>query len=200
MWGDRLISPPQSQAVDLATVKQYLRITDDESDTELSRLIEAATDRCQNLCRRQFITAAREITLACFPKNSVIYLPWSPLIDVLSVTYYDTADALQLLDPDTYEVDNKSEPGRIHLGYSQSWPATRWRMQNVSIEYLCGYGETPECVPKAVQQALILAVQHMFDFRSELARGPGVSMVPGTTQDLLTQYTVGDEFIRYDPN
>jgi hypothetical protein len=42
-----------------------------------------------------------------------------------------------------------------------------------------------------------MSVQHLYDNRSEITRS-SVSMVPQTTIHMLTQYMVGDEFIRYD--
>src|SRR5574343_1614449 len=110
-WGASLVTAPTNRVVSLEEVKRYLRVDDNESDIDLLRLIAAATERCQNLTRRQLITATRKVTLSCFPYGREIYLPWSPIQSVTHVKYRDTSDVLQTFSSGSYRVSTDSEPG-----------------------------------------------------------------------------------------
>lgn len=202
-WGESLVTAPAERVVSLEEVKRYLRVDDNESDIDLLRLIGAATERCQNLTRRQLITATRKLRLPCFPYGREIYLPWSPIQATLPgeetthVKYRDTLDVLQTFSASNYRVSTDSEPGFIQLDDTKTWPTTELRFGAVEITYVCGYGATYESVPELLRHAVLMMVGHMYEYRADVSKMQ-LHTLPNGIASILDQYRVGDEFIRYD--
>lgn len=196
MWGERLITAPEGRAVSLDEVKRFLRIDSEESDLDLVRLISVATDRCQGLTRRQFLTAKRQVSLPGFPCGRQLFLPWAPLQRVHSVRY--TLDGTTTtLAATAYDVVTDIDPGLVCLKENTLWPDTDVAYGAVQVEYSCGYGDTWESVPEGLRHAVLMTVGMLYEWRSDLTRQP-VSVIPVGAQQLLDQFTVGDEFTRYD--
>jgi len=196
-WGESLVTPPSKQAVTLSFVKRYLRIDGNESDDELDAIIEAAIERAQMTTRRQLITATRRVTLRQWPAGLVIHLPYSPLQSVTSIKYDDDSGSEQTWDSSNYVVDATTEPGRIKLKYDQAWPIVDDEVANIRVDYVCGYGDSPSDVPYQLRVAIALSCAHMYDFRSEYARGSAITKIPETAQDIYRRYVVGDEWVNY---
>lgn len=196
-WGDRIVTPPTGRVVSLQEVKDFLRIDGEESDSEIARLITVATERAQNLTRRQLLTATRKIFFECWPAEGTIYLPWAPLQSVTAVTYLDTAELTQTFSSTKYRVDIDAEPGRLMRLTSAAWPDIFTRYGAVMVEYVCGYGATSASVPEPLRHAVLMMVGHYFDNRGEVTKGAAAEIVPSGVQHLLEQYIVGDEFHRY---
>lgn len=75
----------------------------------------------------------------------------------------------QTLSPRLYQVDVKTDPGRIAPAYGQVWPQTRCETLNaVTIRFVCGYG-LAAAVPKTIKQAMLLMIGHWFEHREEVS-------------------------------
>jgi len=133
-----ITSPPAAEPVHLDEMKLHLRIDGDSENSLLAALINAARQHAENVMARAIIAQTRKLFLDFFP-GSEIALPGPPLIAVSSIQYIDLADSLQTLADSVYDVDTDSEPGRVLLAYSQSWPATKATPKAVTITYVCGY-------------------------------------------------------------
>lgn len=147
------------QVVTCDAIKQHLRRTTNDFDTELERLEAAAVDLLEETLRRQFLTATWTLTLDRFP--DVIEIERCPLISVTSITYIDSAGDIQTLASSAYRVDSTSEPGRITPDYGTAWPATRDITGAVTVTFTAGYGSRQD-VPPAIQQAILLWVEGEF--------------------------------------
>lgn len=194
-FGDKLLTPPTERVVSQRDVREFLRVDSNESDVELERLIDVATERCQQLTRRQFLTATRQLSLDCWPRRT-IHLPWPRLQTGVILRYYDVANVLQTLTQGThFFVDLNSEPGRLTLASTTNWPELHERPGAIQIVYDCGWDSVAE-VPEAIKHAVMMSVGHLFEFRGEVSAVP-LNETPAAVQHLLTPWIVGDEFIRY---
>ena len=163
--------PPTTEPVTLAMAKAHLRVDDNEEDPLIAQVIEAAREWCEDFQRRSFCSQTWRLTLDEFPSCDVIELPRPPLASVSSITYVDSDGATQTLSSGDYTVDTDSEPGRVILGYDESWPSTRDVPNAVTITYVAGYGANDSFVPAKVKQAMLLLIGHWFENREDILTG-----------------------------
>jgi hypothetical protein len=82
------------------------------------------------------------------------------------IRYFDTSDVEYQVSGADYFVDSKSEPGRVCLNYSTSWPSTTLRSYNaVSITFVAGYSSVAEGVPIAIRHAILMTVAELYEYR-----------------------------------
>jgi uncharacterized phiE125 gp8 family phage protein len=157
-----MINPPAELAVDFALAKLCLKADDsDERDTEIRSLVLGITLRAEHETGRAFIHQDWRVSQDRFCGE--IRLPKAPLVQVLSVKYYDANNVQQTLPTSEYQVDGVSEPGRILLAAGKSWPSTFARVNAVTVDYRVGYGATHEAVPGDVKSYILGMLALRFD-------------------------------------
>lgn len=169
----RLKTAPSSEPVTLAEAKAFARWTKSTEDAIFTALITAARQACENELQRALLPQSWEKTLDEFPDQ--IELPYPPVASVTSLKYTDSNGDQQTLNPNSYTLDNASEPGWIVPAYGLTWPATQASVNAVVVEYVAGYA-TAGAVPEAIKTWIKLMVNHYFENRE--ASIPGVSLQP----------------------
>lgn len=183
------------EPVTTAQAKAHMRVTDTAEDAYIEALITAARQHAEHLTERAFITQTWAMKLDRFSDYfGDIRLPKPLLISVSSITYVDLAGDTQTLSSSLYEVDAQSQPARVRPAYGQAWPSTREQLNAVTITYTAGFGATAASVPKSIQQAILIMVAHMFEFREPVVAGTIVSEVPMSAMALLGPYRVGSVY------
>jgi uncharacterized phiE125 gp8 family phage protein len=167
-WTLNRVSHPQNLPVSLEEVKKHLRLSeaDDTHDSHLLLLIEAAVERLEDDIDRQIISADYlQSQLSWCVGNETegsIKLYKRAITSIASVTYYDSDDNLQTLDPSKYVFDS----GRTRLwpARGEEWPALseQSRPNNVEITFSAGYGESGNTVPRSMKSAVLLCVGKWF--------------------------------------
>lgn len=150
-------------------------VTTTSEDTFIETLVKAAREWCERFQNRSYITQTWRLYLDDFPDDDYIELPKPPLVTVSSVTYYDTANALQTLAVAQYVVDAIDEPGTISLAYGCSWPSTYAQRNVVIVEYVAGYGAA-SAVSLRVKQAILMLVSHWYENREPVFPAMGGEM------------------------
>lgn len=136
----KLITPPPFEPVSLAEAKLHLKQDDTADDALITALITGAREYCEGFQNRAYIEQTWDLWLDEFPYEDFIKVPKPPLQSVASVKYYDTANTEATFGTDDYFVDDKSNPGRVSLGYSEDWPTTTLRPANaVVVRFTAGY-------------------------------------------------------------
>lgn len=151
---------------ELAEMKTFLRVDSTDEDTLIASLMLAATEFCENFQQRTFITRTRYLYLDSF--QLIIQPPYSPLVTITSIKYYDTAGALQTLDSAYYTVDTKSEPGRVVEAYNYYWPSTYDILNAVIVEYTSGYGAASANVPDDIKAQIMIIVRYLYERGGDL--------------------------------
>jgi uncharacterized phiE125 gp8 family phage protein len=181
----KITTPAAAEPITTAEAKSHLRIdaefTDD--DVYIASLIKAATQWAELYQGRSFVT--RTITLERDRFSNVMELPAPPLITVTSIKYIDSDGTQQTLSADIYDVDTKSEPGRITLAYNQSWPVIRGDVNGIEIIYTAGYGAAGD-VPEMVKSAIKLIVGHLYENRETVTAGITAAELPMGAKSLLS--------------
>ncbi|WLA52369.1 hypothetical protein QIH80_21115 [Bradyrhizobium elkanii] len=94
-----------------------------------------------------------------------IPLPYPPLIDIVSVKYFDAngVDQTMVLGTD-FRVLGMGQPlGQQEIAppLGKSWPVARLDDASVRIRFNCGYDEDVNVMPRQLKSALCLAVRDL---------------------------------------
>lgn len=134
MTGLRLdIDATATLPLDLETVKDDLRISDDELDSViLCQYIPSAVSWAENTMRRSIISRAHRWILSDFPVgvDQTITLPRGKTQSVASIAYSDGGMVTTLTGPSSgspagtdYQEDLRGHSGRIMPNRGESWPS-----------------------------------------------------------------------------
>lgn len=145
-------------------MKNHLRVDHATDDTLIEQIMLAATEAAENFQRRTYITRSRTYYLDSFP--TIIRPPYSPLVAVTTLKYYDTDGVQQTLDAANYRVDTDTEPGRITEAYNCTWPSIRTMTNAIEVTYTSGYGTENTDVPDDIKAALKMMIAHLYENRS----------------------------------
>lgn len=183
-----LITPPQEEPVDFATLKIHMRVTIDDDDALIQAYLLAAREFVEEAFDRALVTQTWDHSMDAFPwAEQEIELPIWPLQSVTSITYFDTNNNATVWPATNYIVDAVSKPGRIVLAFNQGWPSLSLRTANgVVVRYVAGYGAAL-AVPWKTKTAIMLLVEHWYENREPIMaqRGVNPQEIPFTVRALL---------------
>lgn len=185
MAGFILSSPPASEPVTLAEVKQFTRIDGTDNDALVTSLIVAARQWAENFTGLGFINQGWQMWLDQWPCGEdqgwwdgvhdgaigmgqvpFIKLPRAPVVAVSVVTLYDDSDVGSVWAVSNYYVDMIARPARLCLRNGASWPLPARKTNGIKIDYTVGFGTTAASVPEPIKIALRQLVTHWYDHRS----------------------------------
>lgn len=170
--------------VSLPEIKARLDIldTDDTNDAELMAQLRASIVNLERYCRRTFVDTTWTMFLDRFPGKALpwwdgvqqiadteltdltesIMLPLPPIDSVVHVKAHHQDGTETTVTSTNYIVDTASEPGRIALKATQSWPTGALRSINgVEVQYIAGYGPVGSDVPEPIREAIMSYVTEM---------------------------------------
>jgi uncharacterized phiE125 gp8 family phage protein len=133
------LKTPQSEYVlTLAEAKAQVKMEDDTvDDTLIEAALKAADQLAQDKTGRAFMQSTWEYVADSWDCNYEIKLWPAPLVEVVSVKYYDETNTEQTLSTSDYQVDSRSKPGRVLL---KTTPSLYDRFDAITIEFVAGYG------------------------------------------------------------
>lgn len=149
----------------LADPQQELQIS-----TRLRRYLKMAREDCENRTRTAFLTQTWRWTLDGWPRTggryngeryNALLLPRSPLQAVTTFTYIDVGGLTQPMSDWGFQLDPgaPTQPARLTAPYLLPWPPTRLVPNNITVEFRCGYGDSPDAVPGPVRQAVLVLAE-----------------------------------------
>jgi len=195
---DTLITAPVQPPMTVDHARRHIRAISREDDVLIATWIQAAAQYFEAQTGRQIITATRELWMDAFPcqfyggqwwggpsaTRQRIELPHPPLQSVVSVKYIDSTGTEQSYSdggsPDApfYQAKAPQGPyarrGYVEPIYGNTWPVARCEGGAVRIQYVSGYGDTPDDVPELVTGILCYLVAHFDTVRAavhEVRRG-----------------------------
>ena len=163
-----LKTAPAEEPVTLAEAKIQLHMDSDVTteDALVTSIIVAARQYVESFTGRALVTQTWYAYLDEFPCDDFVELPFGELQSVTSVKTKDyQGDETTLTVTTQYLVDSESEPGRIVLPYSVSWPSLDpYPFNPITIEFICGYGGA-SAVPDSLKHAIKLMVGDLYKNR-----------------------------------
>ncbi len=223
-WRTTLTTAAVELPLTLAEVKSHLGIGDDDesNDVNLMGTLRACTEACERYTRRSFINTTWTMFMDRFPGRALpwwdgvrqgadteltdlteaIFVPRPPLVSVTHIKAHTQAGTTTTVLAADYIVDTASEPGRIALKSTKSWPTAALRTINgVEVQFIAGYGTAGSDVPAPIRQALLICVGDMDSNRegspakfekvgdSSISRF-GPDLIPVPAANLLNTYKV----------
>ena len=164
----KLITAPADEPVELVTeVKPHCRVEINDDDALLLIYMAAAREWAEDFRRQSFITQTWEIYFDTWPTLPV-ELPRGPVQSITHIKYTDVDGNESTFSSDNYLLDVVSEPARLTLKSTASWPTVELRELNgVYVRYVAGYGDAPTDVPQSVRQAILLLTGHLYENREQ---------------------------------
>jgi len=190
----RLVTAPTGDIITVAQFKSHARIDISDDDTLIQIYINAAIDHLDGrdgILGRALRPQTWEYVISCFPHEGIL-LPRPPTIDVDSVKYLDSSQALQTLSASAYRVIQGGGGGSIiRLNDGYVWPVLSGEPDSVRVQFQCGYQDSGSpavtTVPEAIQHAIYLLVAHWYENREAVSAG-NVKSMPFGVERLLSPY------------
>lgn len=167
------VTPPTVEPVTLAEVWTHLRLDPSGSPLEhpdddlLAIQIAAARQDAEKQTLRSFVYQTLKVVGPTFPEFIELYRP--PVIEIVSVTYWDRDNAQQTVSSDDYYVTEDLVP-RLMFESTFSVPAVYERNDAVAVTYRAGYAPegSPDPdyttnIPAPIKAAILLGVQLQYD-------------------------------------
>ncbi len=186
-WRLKQIEGVTASPVDLATVKDHMRVETNDEDSLIQSYVDAAIAYLEGPYGGGFVLGSQvwEYYLDHFP--AWIYPPLYPLQSVDEIRYIDDGGQEQTLAGDKYRVDTVSNPARILPGYDVTWPTTRALEPNaVTVQFTVGF----DPLPADLRQLVLFMVSHYYEMRSPVLSGTISSSVDFTIESILSKYRV----------
>jgi len=110
---------------------------------------------------------------------SELLLPKPPFQSIVSFTYTDVSGTSQDMTAWGYQlVDQGAGPqtARILPPFATPWPPLQCVPNNVLVEFICGYGDSPADIPIKIRQALLFIIQDLYENGSTSKGIPPVAL------------------------
>ena len=194
--------------VSVADAKDYLRITNDNSeDVLIQALIKSATLLIEKYTGRELLNKTFIMYLDFFPysrrygnrieenfNNYTILVKRSLLQSITSIKYYIN-EVLTTLDSSLYSFTEDNQYSRIYLiDDGSTWVDSDNRKQAVEIEFVAGYGADKTYVPEDFKLKIKRLVAYMYENRGDcISLGSSKSgtnleaIIPGISQDCILE-------------
>lgn len=172
MWYSATITEAATaEPITSAEAKAQCRVDSDDDNDLLGRLISAARDHVEHYCGARF--ASQAVEMKCDAFADFVRLPEGPVTGITSITYVDTAGAVQTLSTDAYDLLPDGLEGSIVLKSGQRWPAIR-PGSRITVTAVVGY----EIVPAAVKHAILMLIATWYAQRENVLVGATVDNLP----------------------
>jgi len=172
-----MITAPVEEPVMAEEVKIQLQITQDEYEDQkllIDLLIGTAREEAEALLNRALINQTWKLWTNCLEP---IILPRQRVVDIVSVKYLDESGVLQTLDPALYTTRGW-ENRELVPAYGAAWPSARGDADSVMIEWLAGYGDDYQSVPRQVRQWMLCRIRTLYDHRDQITTGTVINETP----------------------
>lgn len=185
----QIVQAAASDPVSLSDAALHCRVDTTADHPALQAMIRAATSAAEQYLGRPIITRTYRQFFDAWPCGRELELRRSPLVSVTSVKTYTDADVVATFAASSYFVDTVSQPGRIVLRSSASWPTADRVANPIEVEYRAGYGTDPASIPADIRQAVLMLTANLYEHRGDAVTGS----MPDTTAregafDLLSMY------------
>lgn len=179
-----LLAGPAAEPVSLAEAKAFLRIDDSAEDGLIETLIGAARLHVEGVTGKAMMAQSWRIVLDLWPVEGWLRLPITPLITVTAVSAIDAHGASHEIGLTQF----RSEADRLILPPAVAGMPMLQERQGIEIDYVAGFGDEPEDVPKDLKQAMLGLVAHWHEHRDAVIVAGSGAVVPSGFDRLVAQH------------
>jgi uncharacterized phiE125 gp8 family phage protein len=183
----QIVTPPASEPLTLAEVKEFLRVDHSDDDATLAIFITAARQLCESYTRMALLPTTFEEFFDDFPQYSGDYkdeirLSRSPVSAVTYVKYIDGNETTITANAADYKIDTISRPARISP--DNGWFGTYETINAVFVRYVAGFANAA-AVPAPLKHGMMLVIGDMYENRTD-----SVKRLPTASEYLWNPYRV----------
>ena len=183
----QIVTPPASEPLTLAEVKEFLRVDHSDDDATLAIFITAARQLCESYTRMALLPTTFEEYFDDFPQytgtfKDEIRLSRSPVSAVTYVKYIDGNETTITADAAEYKVDTISRPARISP--DNGWFGTYETINVVFVRYVAGFADAAS-VHAPLKHGMMLVIGDMYENRTD-----SVKRLPTASEYLWNPYRV----------
>lgn len=183
----QIVTPPASEPLTLAEVKEFLRVDHSDDDATLAIFITAARQLCESYTRMALLPTTFEEFFDDFPQYSGDYkdeirLSRSPVSAVTYVKYIDGNETTITANAADYKIDTISRPARISP--DNGWFGTYETINAVFVRYIAGFADAAS-VPAPLKHGMMLVIGDMYENRTD-----SVKRLPTASEYLWNPYRV----------
>jgi uncharacterized phiE125 gp8 family phage protein len=183
-----LVTPPVDEPVSADMVIRHGKLQVGLDTDILSLRITAARQLVEAYTGRAFMRQTWAYALDDWDHEGVILLPKSPVLEINSVTSYDSLHVPTVMSTAGYRLDTGTLPSRVLLNDGYLWGGDRY-YGGLTIEYDAGYGDHEDAVPAVAKQAIILLVTQWSTYL-EAASDLDLNEMPYGVRELLSSLVV----------
>lgn len=204
MTAVKLITAPDGYPVSTDEAKKHLNVDHDDDNDYIEGLLAGVTaymEGPRGYTGRALIEQTWDVYFDCFPVgHRLIELPLPPVISVDGVFSVDASGNETEFSASNYLLDSASEPARIALVGSASWPTNvAGRINQCRIRMTCGYvdgSQSPPVpnVPPAIKSAVLMLIGSLYANREEVVLGQNAISIPFGAKMLLEPYIAHKRF------
>lgn len=186
----QILTPPGVEPIALDQAKTFLRVSHADEDELITNLIVSARERVEAETGRALITrTCREMlddwaVEGRFSPPCILKLPAPPLHGVSAITLFAADDTSAVWSSGDYFVDTDTDPGRIIARRGSGFPRPGRHAGGIQIDFVAGYGDTPDDVPAVLKEAILRLVGEAYHDRD----GPAARPLPASIASLLAPY------------
>lgn len=160
------VTEPADQVLDLAIIKDHLRIDGTQDDELLRAYLSAATAALELSTGQYLAERTVDIVLDKWPAGDTIKLEAWPVQSIASVSYTDEDGTTEVLSSSVYVSSLDGIPARLVLKNDQAWPTvTLQEADGVTIRAVVGYSGA---IPDLAIQVLLLTIGLWYENRENL--------------------------------
>jgi uncharacterized phiE125 gp8 family phage protein len=145
--------PCKRPPLELAELKEFLKITHANEDNLLQNIIYAVSERFELYTAKALLTQIWQADYNRFAAAEIA-LPIDPVQHIQSIYLFDSYHNQSTLSDELYELHN----GIIYL----RMPAMA---ANLQVIFIVGYGDEPSAIPAALQMLLSEHAAHLYEKR-----------------------------------
>ena len=158
-----------SLAVELAVVKNFLKVDFNDDDTLITKMIKTATTQCETFINKTLVEKTYIYSIYKL-ENTSIFLPFPPIKTITSITITNKDFTTYTLDNNLYNLDT--------IGGVVNFKEKLNNFYRIDIEYTAGLTS----INDELVQALLMHIARMYEDRS------GYSPIPTNSANIYRKY------------
>ena len=183
------ITPP-SELMTLERAKLHLRVGTTDEDLYITDLIDVVADAFDgNDGAIGKALVSQEWRYSGYHTGVCIDLTLTPVIEINTITYYDSDNVQQSLSISDYQLYGDDEAAYLRPKLGKSWPSTYARPDALTITFMAGFGDVVDVPPSIIHAALLL-IAHYYEHRESVTE-VNVKELPQGIDDLLSRHKKG---------
>lgn len=140
----KIVTPPQGNCLTATEVKSELKVEVTTDDPAIDLKLNAAERLVEEYCNRRLMLTTYDFTLSRWPSRGIV-LPFSPVLSIVSIKYYDGSNVQQTWAASNYHLNVNHEPTLI--SYVNDVPGVyENRTDAITVQFTVGYSSNANLV------------------------------------------------------